>query len=149
MKPIAKWVAGITVTLFCFLAIAWWYLETSLTNKHLVEANAVAAQFHREYNAGEFGDICQQVFAYEGEYRKAWLGLVQETHKRAGKFQSVTSAKIRAYIEPSHVHANYVSSFEKGTVSEDFTLKDRDGHFVIVFYKISMNGEQIVPLDTK
>ncbi len=140
---------GLGAAFLVCLIVAWWYSVNVLTNKDLVFAAGLIDQFHRQVNAGESEKIYQEFPVCDQQTRGYWTSMLSTFHERTGKFVSVVKAERHAYIEPSSIHASYVSTFEKATAREEFAFKVIDGRFVIINYKIYVDGQEIQPSPAK
>jgi len=145
-KQSAKWVVGMASALLLLLASLGWYGLHVLQAHNVRETVTVVERFHQHFNAGEFDKICDEAIGCPEEVRKDSKLVLQGVANRGGRFREVKSLKIKAYIKPFEVRADYVCSFEKTDIREIFILKGSDdGHVRILSY--GMVWEPVSPAD--
>ena len=102
-------------------------------------------QFHERMNAGRYEEIYDDAHpAFRNALSKqAWLRHMQEDREQYGLFRAARSSKLNVLMGvPVQIRAAYVSTFDKGDVTELFGFA-REGHKVqLLMYGVSPGDNQ-------
>jgi hypothetical protein len=141
MRPAAKWTIAFLSALVLAAPLSFgiwiWNDFHGAGLRKQREAADIIARFHQRLNSGDFDAICR--YAYRcSEFpnlRQDWQAALEATRERGGAFRSVIRSDIKVTIEPSSVHADVVSLFEKAQLHETFEMKEYDGPLRIIKYQ--------------
>jgi len=140
MKRIAKWLVGLILVLIVAASASINLLRRHQAHKsgpteewrlfekrEAEEAKSLIAQFHEDFNSGDFDAACEDSPVCKGpeRFRRDWHATLQDVSNRFGKFKEVNRSEVTVVAEPFLIEADYYSSFEKGQVREIFRLTGR------------------------
>jgi hypothetical protein len=141
MRPAAKWAIGLLSALVLAAPLSFgiwiWNDFHGAGLRKQREAAVIIARFHQRLNSGDFDAICRDAYRCSefSNLRQDWQVALEAAREQSGAFRSVLRSDIKVSIEPSSVHADVVSMFEKARLDETFEMKEYDGPLRIIKYQ--------------
>jgi len=111
-------VASVGVLVLAFAGLAL-YVGHKNHQREQILAYQLIAKFHEKFNSASARNVRTGSAERSPE--------IQDVRQRLGKFKSLGACKITGSVEPPHLSAECLSTFEAGEAKETFLFRDYDG----------------------